>query len=290
MPKPEDWHPVRTKRKRSKKSLEQEVETSVHNIFTHFPKDPNCEVCNACKCARSRCMRKQFGKISYVQKPVEFADAVTADHSIINEEDQSRFEDQVALIITDKATGWEQSYPAKSNTAEESVRAFQQFLGPIKPKNVYTDNSPELIKAMKDLQFPHDTSTPHRPQTNGVAERAVRRVKEGTSCALTQSGLSNDWWAEAMKTYCFQRVAVDKLANGKTAHHNRFKENFEGPLIPFGAEIQYKPITDKDKAKLHKFGEKVLSGIFVGYHQRIGGGLSGDLEVADWEAIETLKG
>ena len=49
------------------------------------------------------------------------------------------------------------------------------------PKHVYLDNAPELIKAMEELQWTFDTSTPHRPETNGAAERAVRRVKEGTS-------------------------------------------------------------------------------------------------------------
>ena len=32
-------------------------------------------------------------------------------------------------------------------------------------------------------------STPHRSETNGIAERAVRRIKEGTSAVLLQSGL-----------------------------------------------------------------------------------------------------
>ena len=117
-------------------------------------------------------------------KPVEFADALTADHTILNEDDESRAEDQVALIITDRAAGWEQGYPSKGHTAVETVQGFQQFLGTLEPQNVYTDNSFEFIKAMKDLGFPHDTSTPYRPQTNCVAERAVRRVKEGTSCTL----------------------------------------------------------------------------------------------------------
>ena len=33
------------------------------------------------------------------------------------------------------------------------------------------------------------TSTPHRSETNGIAESAVRRVKEGTSAVVLQSGL-----------------------------------------------------------------------------------------------------
>ena len=44
----------------------------------------------------------------------------------------------------------------------------------------------------------HDTCTPYTPATNGVAERAVRRVKEGTSASLVQSGLSDRWWHRAI--------------------------------------------------------------------------------------------
>ena len=52
------------------------------------------------------------------------------------------------------------------------------------PKVIYTDNSLEFGKACEDLSWNHCTSTPHRSETNGIAERAVRRVKEGTSAVL----------------------------------------------------------------------------------------------------------
>ena len=45
-------------------------------------------------------------------------------------------------------------------------------------------------KTCEDLSWDHCTSTPHRSETNGIAERAVRRVKEGTSAVLLQSGLN----------------------------------------------------------------------------------------------------
>ena len=58
-----------------------------------------------------------------------------------------------------------------------------------KPKVIYTDNSVEFGKSCEDLSWNHCTSTPHRLETNGIAERAVRRVKEGTAEVLLQSGL-----------------------------------------------------------------------------------------------------
>ena len=45
----------------------------------------------------------------------------------------------------------------------------------------------------------HCTSTPHRSETNGIAEGAVRRVKEGTSAVLLQSGQDEEWWADSME-------------------------------------------------------------------------------------------
>eukprot|EP00973_Karenia_brevis_P071738 9968544-Karenia_brevis.AAC.1 len=79
-------------------------------------------------------------------------------------------------------------------------------MGPhMKPKHIYTDSSPELIKAMHDLGWSgiHDISLPYRPQTNEVAERAGRRVKEGTSTSLIQTGSHGPWWAEAQRHFCF---------------------------------------------------------------------------------------
>ena len=57
-----------------------------------------------------------------------------------------------------------------------------KFLEPSKaPKVVYTDNLMEFGKASEVLIWNHRTATRHRSETNGIAERAARRVKEGAS-------------------------------------------------------------------------------------------------------------
>ena len=38
-----------------------------------------------------------------------------------------------------------------------------------------------------------------------------------------------------------------------------------GPVIPFGAMVEYHPISAKDISRLHQFGPKVLPVIFLGY-------------------------
>ena len=133
-----------------------------------------------------------------------------------------------------------------------------------KPKVIYTDNSLEFGKACENLSWNHCTSTPHRSETNGIAERAVRRVKGGTSAVLLQSGLNESWWADSMECYTYLRNVTD-LSDGKTSYERRFGEPFKGPIIPCGSLVEYHPITAKDQSRIHQFGKKVLPGLFLGY-------------------------
>jgi len=74
-----------------------------------------------------------------------------------------------------------------------------------------------------------------------------------------------------------------------TAYKARFGEDCAAPMIPFGAEVAYYPISDEDKARLHQFGAKVLRGIFLGYDQQAGGRWSRDLLFCDWDELAAAK-
>ena len=141
-----------------------------------------------------------------------------------------------------------------------------KFLEPTrKPKVIYTGNSIEFGESGEDLSWNHCTSTPHRSETNGIAERAVRRVKEGTSAVLLQSGLDKEWWADSMECYCYLRNVTDLLSDGKTPYERRCGQPFKGPIIPFGSLVEYYLISAKDHSRIHQFGKKVLPGLFRGY-------------------------
>ena len=143
-------------------------------------------------------------------------------------------------------------------------------------------------KACEDLSWNHCTSTPHRSETNGIAERAVRRVKEGTSAVLLQSGLNESWWADSMECYTFLLNVTDLLSDGKTPYERRFGQPFNGPIIPFGSLVEYHPMTAKDQSRIHQFGKKVLPGLFLGYALYAGEIWKGDVVVADLEELETM--
>ena len=108
-------------------------------------------------------------------------------------------------------------------------------------------------------------STLHRSETNGIAERAVRRVKEGTSAVLLQSGLNENWLADSLECYTYLRNVTDLLSDGKTPYERRCGQPFKGPILPFGSMVEYHLLTAKDQSRIHQLGKKVLPGLFLGY-------------------------
>ena len=63
----------------------------------------------------------------------------------------------------------------------------------------------------------------------------MRRVKEGTSAVLLQSGLNENWWADSTERYTYLRNVTDLSSDGKTPYERRFGQPFKGPIIPFNS-------------------------------------------------------
>ena len=52
---------------------------------------------------------------------------------------------------------------------------------------------------------------------------------------------------------------------GRRPYERRFGKPFKGPIIPFGSQVEYYPITAKVQSRIHQFGKKVLPELFLGY-------------------------
>ena len=180
-------------------------------ISTHLPEDRNCEVSLRTKMTRAPCRRRTGEAVPGAEK---FGDLIKADHTVHNEGCESRDNHRYAVVVQDLATQWIQSYPCKTKTSYETERSLSKFLEPShKPKVIYTDNSLEFGKTCEDPAWSHRTSTPHRSETNGIAGRAVRRVKEGTSPVLLHTGFYERWCSDSMECHCYLRNVLDDLEN-----------------------------------------------------------------------------
>ena len=217
--------------------------------------------------------KTQCGAVPRAEK---FGDLITADHKVLGDNCESRNNHRYAVVVQDLATQWIQAYPCKNKNFTRNPEACKSSWSPIGILKSFTLTIPlEFGKACEDLSWNHCTSTPHRSETNGIAERAVRRVKEGTSAVLLQSGLNESWWADSMECYTYLRNVTDLLSDGKTPYERRFGQPFKGPIIPFGSLVEYHPITAKDQSRIHQFGKKVLPGLFLGYALYAGEELEG---------------
>ena len=110
-----------------------------HSVYTHFPKDRNCEICKRTKITRAPCRRRNGEAVPHAEN---FGDLITGDHKFLRDNCESRNNHRYAAVVQDLATQWIQAYPCKNKTSQETQRSLQKFQEPErKPKVIYTDKS-----------------------------------------------------------------------------------------------------------------------------------------------------
>ena len=216
-----------------------------HNVFAHFPKDPNCDVCGMTQTTRARCKHRPLRRAVGIQPPTTLGELLTTDPQILNLDDESRNDHSNALIVQDGYSHWLQSYPMTSKDAQETASCLRRFLPPS-----ISETRKETIQR----------SSPKRVRT--YKGRMTRILDRGKSCSTSER---QRWFKVAfpknggtvrMECCCYFRNVHDKMVNGRTACEKSCGVKCDGALIPFGAKVSYKPISSKDEAKLHQFGEK----------------------------------
>ena len=80
-----------------------------HSIYTHFPKDRNCDVCLRTQMTKASCRRRTGEALPRTEK---FGDLITADHKVLDEGCESRDGHRYAIVV--QATQWIHSYPCKT--------------------------------------------------------------------------------------------------------------------------------------------------------------------------------
>ena len=168
--------------------------TTEHNLFTHFPNDPNCEICKHTKVVCRRSAQ------SHILRATKVGDINTADHKVLNEEGESRNDQKVCNCCARFGHSMDSKLPMENKNFTRTRWISTNIFDPEEnPKVIYTNNSMEFGKACECLQWNHSVSTPCRPETNGIAERAERRVSRDSM----NSGGQNQW--NVMAIYAMSR-------------------------------------------------------------------------------------
>ena len=71
-----------------------------HSVYTHFPKDRNCEICQRTKITRAPCRRRNGGAVLRAEN---VGDLITADHKVLSDNCESRNNHRYAVVVQDLA-------------------------------------------------------------------------------------------------------------------------------------------------------------------------------------------
>ena len=172
-----------------------------------------------------------------------------------------------------------------SGDAEESLTLLTSRRN---PRSILMDISHEFVQACEELNWNHERSTPYRSETHGIAERAVRRVKEGTSSVLVN-------WTDLRKASGHLLVGLAHVWDSNTTPlllPTRFLEAqtdpFDGPMITFGAVVKCYSSVCRRPSQGPSASANVLIGQFSEYALNAGGCGAGDPFTVDTEDLKTL--
>ena len=249
IPERRDSHASSSHEVSSEPTAKRREDVGKHSVHTHFPKD--CEIARSVRGPNLQGPRAEDAMAKpYLELSTTSGDLITADHKVLRDNCESRNNHRHAVVVQYLATQWIQAYPCKTKLHKKPREACKKFLEPERKSKAFTLtirwNSAKLIK-----NSPGIIARLHHIDRRLMVlpERAVRRVKEGTSAVLLQSGLNESWWADSMECYTYLRNVTDLLSDGKTPYERRFGQPFKRPIIPFGSLVEYHPITAKDQSR-----------------------------------------
>jgi hypothetical protein len=267
----------------SRAELEAQAAAARSHLMTHTPKRADCDICRQAKLYKKQARRKDpdLSKI----RPTKINDLLWSDHIIVGKKSNSRgiAGEKVGLYIIDVFTGIQDLPALLTKTASDTAIALKYFLGEKVGNKLYSDNSEELTKACRELGLVHPTSTPHRPESNGLCEVRIRSVVQGTRCLLLQAGLPHKYWPLAGRCWTFSKN-IESSSDDVSPWAKLHGSDFTGLVVPFGALVLYKATKYEAKSRL-KFEPAGVYGIFLGYHVEPGMGHAGDYRIMNLESV-----
>ena len=281
---------------------------SIEHLATHATFNQYCQTCREAKASRAhkRNKKKQREKArektgevdpSDGRSTLRFGDQVTGDYLLQrrNEVKNEAFNtdhpgSKAAIVLWDMGTDCLFIAPTATRSEQETRKAMTDFIGPTDDvRSFYSDNAPELKKAARSLEICHPTSTPACADTNGLAEGKVKLGKAGTRGQLIHSGFHKTWWPKAAVVYADNHTFTPSVRwptdPKESPYERRLKVKFKGTMFALGQLVDFMttPFPCNTPAP---FAERMIPGLFVGYHTQPGGKFNGDYYVIEYSALQ----
>ncbi|KZV28460.1 hypothetical protein F511_03263 [Dorcoceras hygrometricum] len=171
------------------------------NVLPAFKRNPQekCEICVETKLAKA-----PFHSVTRSTKPLELIHTDVCDLKLV----QTRGGKRYFITFIDDCTRYCYVYLLRSK--DEAIEAFTKYKNEVenqltsKIKMIRSDRGGEYVAPFEEFcsnsGIIHQTTAPYSPQSNGVAERKNRTLKEMMNALLTNSGLPQNLWGEAILT------------------------------------------------------------------------------------------
>ena len=236
-----------------------------HSVYTHFPKDRNCEICKRTKITRAPCRRRNG---ETVPRAVNFGDLITADHKVLSDICESRNNHRYAVMVQDLATEWIQAYPCKiqnfTRNTREACKSSWNPRGILKSFTLTIPwNSEKLVKISPGIIC---TSTPHRFGNKWDYWESSAQSERRYVCCIVATG--SKWKLVGRILWNVTPICetfTDLLSEGKTPYERRFGQPFKGPIHSVIWFIGWvlTLFSAKDQSRINQFGKQVLPGLFL---------------------------
>ena len=110
----------------SKPTTKRREDLGKHSVYSHFPKDRNCEICKRTNITRAPCRRRNGEAVHRAEK---FGDLITADDKVLSDNCESRNTHRYAVVVQDLATQWIQAFPCENKTSQENPEKLAKVPG-----------------------------------------------------------------------------------------------------------------------------------------------------------------
>ena len=220
-----------------------------------------CETCVEAKLTRS-----SFQSIERHTEPLDLIHSDICDLKLV----QTRGGNKYFITFVDDSTKYCYVYLLKSKS--EAIKKFVLYKNEVenqlnrKIKVLRSDRGGEYESPFVDLcsqhGIIHETTAPYSPQSNGVAERKNRTLKEMMNAMLISSSLPQNMWGEAILSANYLLNKVPKKKAEKTPYElwKGMKPSYKY-LRVWGclAKVAVPP------PKKVRIGPKTIDCIFIGY-------------------------